>query len=151
MIDPTRIYHIGFVVPNLRTAMQETTASLGYRWSKMRELAGDILVPGGPRPSTIRVAFTQDGPPWIEFIESQDPVWKPERDAVLHHVGFYVDDLAEEKRRLEGLGFAFEAGSLAPDGGVSGFAYMRSPISGRVELVDQRLRGSIERMIAAGI
>ena len=153
MIDPAQIYHIGVVVQDLDRAMDELGTSLGYTWTTVRTMNTSVLVPvGAPKPISLRLAFTRSGPPWLEFIEGPaDSVWSAAGGNTLHHVAFYVDDLEDEKQRLESLGMAFEVGGMGPDGRLSGFAYHVNPHGGRVELVDARLRDGMERWLSGGL
>jgi hypothetical protein len=152
MIDPTRIYHIGIVVQDLARAMDELGTSLGYTWTDVRTLAGDILTPAGKQPTSARIVFTRQGPPWLEFIEGPaDSIWSAAGGNAIHHLGFYVDDLEAEKARLESMGMAFETGLLSPEGRLTAFAYHRNPHGGRVEIVESRLKDGLERWITEGV
>ena len=153
MIDPSQLYHIGVVVQDLDRAMDELSTALGYTWTTVRTMDTSVLVPSGPpKPICLRLAFTKQGPPWMEFIEGPaDSVWSAAGGNTLHHVAFYVDDLEGERERMESLGMTFEVGGLGPDGRLSGFAYHLNPHGGRVELVDARLRDGMERWMSGGI
>jgi len=152
MIDPTRIYHIGVVVQDLDRAMDELGTSLGYEWTSVRAMNTELLVPAGSKPVSLRLAFTRQGPPWLEFIEGPaDSVWSAAGGNALHHVAFWVDDLEGERRHLESQGMAFEVGGMSADGQLSGFAYHLNPHGGRVELVDVRLKDGLERWLTAGV
>jgi len=152
MIDPSRIYHIGIVVQNLDQAMDELGTAMGYTWSSIRTMNANLLAPVGKTSVSLRIVFTRQGPPWLEFIEGpKESTWSAEGGNALHHLGFYVDDLDGERQRLESLGMAFEIGGLGPDGRLSGFAYHRNPQGGRVELVDSRLKDGLERWIGGDL
>lgn len=153
MIDPARLYHIGVVVQDLDRAMDELATAMGYTWTTVRTMDTSVLLAsGGPKPINLRLAFTRQGPPWMEFIEGpSDSVWSSAGGNALHHVAFYVDDLEAEKQRMESLGMTFEVGGMGPDGRLSGFAYHLNPHGGRVELVDERLRDGMERWLSTGM
>jgi hypothetical protein len=143
---------MGIVVQDLDRAMDELGAALGYRWSDVRDMALDFVTPAGPGSLSARVVFTRQGPPWLEVIEGpRDSIWSAANGNALHHLGFFVDNLEAERQRLTELGMEFEVGGRGPDGRVTGFAYYKSPISGRIELVDERLRDSMERWITGGV
>jgi len=152
VIDPSRIYHIGIVVQNLDQAMDELGTAMGYTWSTIRTMNANLLVPAGTTAVSLRIAFTRQGPPWLEFIEGPaDSLWSAAGGNTLHHLGFYVDDLDAERKRLESLGMAFEIGGVGPDGRLAGFAYHSNPHGGRLELVDSRLKDGLERWIGGDL
>lgn len=152
MIDPARIYHIGVVVQDLDKAMHELGGALGYKWSEVRDMSLDFITPAGPGNLSARVVFTRQGPPWLEVIEGPaGSIWSAVKGNALHHLAYYVDDLTLERERLAALGMEFEVGGRGPDGQVTGFAYLKSPVSGRIELVESRLRDSMERWITRGV
>ncbi len=152
MIDPSRIYHIGIVVQDLDRAMDELGTSMGYAWTTVRTMKLDLIAPAGPSALSARVAFTRQGPPWLEVIEGPaGTIWSATGGNALHHLAFYVEDLQAESARLASLGMAFEVGSRGPDGLLSGFAYHRNPFGGRVEIVDARLKDGLERWISQGV
>jgi catechol 2,3-dioxygenase-like lactoylglutathione lyase family enzyme len=153
MIDPNQIYHVGVVVQDLDRAMDDLSTALGYNWTAVRTMNTSVLLPSGsPAPISLRLAFTKQGPPWLEFIEGPaGSVWSAAGGNMLHHVAFYVDDLEAERQRMESLGMAFEVGGMGPDGRLSGFAYHLNPHGGRVELVEARLRDGMERWLSEGI
>ena len=152
MIDPSRLYHIGIVVQDLDKAMDELGAALGYKWSEVRDMSLDFVTPAGPGSLSARVVFTRQGPPWLEVIEGPpDSIWSAANGNALHHLAYYVDDLPLERERLTALGMEFEVGGRGPDGQVTGFAYLKSPVSGRIELVEERLRDNMERWITRGV
>jgi Glyoxalase/Bleomycin resistance protein/Dioxygenase superfamily len=130
-------FHVGVVVPNLERAMEELGTVLGATWTEIAE-----------RPLgewTVRVAFATDGPPFIELVEGPPgSPWEAAGGARLHHLAWWIDDLARERERLASSGFAPEF-----DGRSIGalFDYYAAPESGlRIELVDGSIRkGFYER------
>ncbi|MFQ5380348.1 MAG: VOC family protein [Dehalococcoidia bacterium] len=152
MIDPKRLYHIGFVVPSLEEAMDELGAAFSYSWSSIREANFDLITPAGPSTGKARIVFARPGPPWLEVIQAPaDSLWSAAGGAALHHLGYWVDDLDGEARHLASLGLEFEIGRRDENGQLAGFAYYRSPNSGRIEIVDERARDGLERWINEGL
>jgi hypothetical protein len=83
--------------------------------------------------STVRVCYSQQGPPWLELLEgAPGSPWDPAVVAGPHHVGCWVDDLAAASRRLAEQGLPVEL-DARPVGAQR--VYHGAPRSGlRVEL-----------------
>lgn len=82
-------------------------------WRPVR-VAKMSLVDSSGRPSEVdvRVTFSIPGPFAVELWEAipDTPLAMPE-SGYLHHVGYWVDDIAAESERLEALGYAKVASS----------------------------------------
>ena len=84
---------------------------------------------------------TRSTDPHLELIEEvPGSVWVRNEHSNLHHIGFWSDDLPHDSARLAGAGCPLQlcgrAGTRAP---VS-FAYHRSDLGVRVEVVDAAMR-----------
>ena len=101
------IWHIAFAVPSLEQGMEEFGTALGLDWRPVHE-ANAILVDEDSREHEVVCKFTFSvGAPFaIEMWEAVpgSPL-APPGDTVLHHVGYWVDDLVAEATRLEDLGW----------------------------------------------
>jgi hypothetical protein len=113
--------------------MRELSGALGVRWQKTRDrTSGDLRW---------RVAYTVEGPPFIELVEGQPGTpWYTPEGPHLHHFGRFTEDLDAGIRAVEQAG-----GRLETDGRkISGrWAYLRAPRSGAlIELIeaDERTR-----------
>lgn len=153
MIDPTRLFHIGVVVPDLDQAMDELGTAFGYSWSTLRDIDfADLATPNGQTKANLRVVFARPGPPWIEVIEARDEsIWSASKGAALHHLAYWVDDLERESEYLASVGMSFELGRKDESGRLAGFAYHLNPQGGRIELVDESGRDGLERWISQGV
>ncbi|MEE4490789.1 VOC family protein [Streptomyces sp. BE230] len=120
-------YHVCFSVPDLGRAMEDLTAVSAVRWHD--PVDGRI----GDWP--YRIAFTVQGPPFIELIEAAPGgPWGDTTRAQFHHIGFWTSDITAGASRLAAHGFP-EVFSGCPHG--RPFAYHRmDSVGGHVELVD---------------
>jgi hypothetical protein len=152
MINLRDLYHVGVVVPDLDAAMADLQRSVGYTFTPVRTLEMMITRAGDdePSPVSVRTAKTKQGPPWLEFLEGPvGSVWSAQSgNSGLHHLAYWVDDLENERRQLEDSGVAFEVGPVDPEGRPLGFSYHQTSQGFRIEIVDSRLRGSVERHMA---
>jgi hypothetical protein len=124
-------FQAGIIVEDFDAAMAELTAMLGVRWSG--PIQRDDIWPG------FRMAQTIDGPLHIELCcgPAGSP-WDPAGGPRLDHLGFWTDDIEEDKKELEKVpSVELELGGLA---GIP-FAYYRGTASGlKAEIVDASLK-----------
>ena len=127
-------FHVGIVVADLEAALDELAQVAGIEF---RDL-GRPQVGGW----TIRVAYSVDGPPHLELIEGPPgSPWDASAGARLDHLGFWVDDLAGERARLEALG-------MQADLALETFAYLRGPATHlRLELNTARMRAPLYELL----
>jgi len=148
MLDLSQIYHIGVTVSSIDRALDELGAQMGFTWTDVRTLNARVRMGSRIVEGSARVAFSREGPPWFEVIEGPpDTIWAPEQGIGLHHVGLYVDDLPGEIARLERLGMSIETASIDAEGNLRNFAYLNGFAGMRVELVDVRLKPTLEGWI----
>jgi catechol 2,3-dioxygenase-like lactoylglutathione lyase family enzyme len=101
------IWHIGFAVPDLPESQKEFGEVFGLRWrpARVRRLT---LADAAGRPYEVEchVVFSRGGPFAIEVWQAVPgtPLDVPEGGGV-HHIGYWVDDLAAEAKRLGALGY----------------------------------------------
>ena len=102
------IWHIGIAVPALDKGQKELGEVFGLRWrpARVRKLT---LTDAAGRPSAVEchVAFSLGGPCAVEVWQAipGTPLDMPQAGGV-HHIGYWVDDLAAEAKRLDALGYA---------------------------------------------
>jgi len=101
------IWHIGIAVHDLEKGQKELSEVFGLRWRPARVRKLTLLDAAG-RPVAVEcnVAFSRGGPFAIEVWQAipGTPLDLPESGGV-HHIGYWVDDLATEAERLDALGF----------------------------------------------
>lgn len=131
--------HIGIVAVDIESAMAELGRVWRTSWSTGRDgkVAIPYRVPGGIQKARFRSAWGERGPLRVELIQAiPGTIWAPRGDIHMHHLGYAVDDLSAESRRLKRMGLQMEltrAGGRA--GTVNGFAYFRFPGGLLIELL----------------
>ena len=133
------IWHIGIAVPDLEEGKAELGEVFGLHWrpSRVRKLTLADAV-GRPCEVECHVVFSLGGPFAVEVWQAipGTPLDVPEAGGV-HHIGYWVDDLAATASALEDAGYRQEA---RPSGaGLSKFAYYIDPAGVRIEIVDRAL------------
>lgn len=138
------LYHTGVVVEDIHAAIAAYSA-IGMTFSEVRDISFEVLVDGKPRTAHIRAAYSQQGPPHVEFIQDlAGDIWAP--DALdLNHLGFWVEDVEVAVAELERSGFALR---VRPAATPPRLAYLSGPGSVWVELVAPAVRSSLEQWLA---
>jgi catechol 2,3-dioxygenase-like lactoylglutathione lyase family enzyme len=101
------IWHIGIAVPDLDKGKKELGEVFRLRWrpARVRKLA---LADAAGRAYEVEchVVFSRGGPFAVEVWQAipGTPLDIPESGGV-HHIGYWVDDLAAEAKRLDALGY----------------------------------------------
>ena len=142
--DWSRIYHVGIVVPDLGKAMDELGVELGISWPEPQNRREKrFRTEHGTIESDLRFVYSIEGPPHLELIEAQAGTpWEATDSGIIHHVGFWVDDLAEASEELVNAGAPIEITYDTPE--LQSFAYHLTSSGLRVELVDVARRPGIE-------
>ena len=127
-------FHVGLVVENVETSMDELTRALGVSWGRIQRKTLTMESTRGTAPVSVCYAYSVDGPPYLELIERRDgSVF----DTVgLHHIGVWTDDPASESARLDDMGWPRESVIITGEGGWGGGLFHTGPAALRLELVD---------------
>jgi len=138
-------FHVGIVVDDLDESLAHFTALFGYDWCDEVHVDQSVLLPGGETVVDFRFRYSRDAPR-IEVIQSQPgTLWTPAAGSGIHHLGFWSDDVVKDGDALEQSGYALEAAGT--DGrGTRSWAYHRSPLGPRIELVGSAIRPLLEQM-----
>jgi nuclear transport factor 2 (NTF2) superfamily protein len=127
----TGFYHVCFVVPALKTAMEELQRGLGVKWSTPSS--------GQLGEWEYEIVFSREGPPFFELIEGPPgSPWDATTGPRCDHIGYWSRDLSHDKEEFaeRGLAVDFDASPFGRP-----FAYHRLDSVGiRVELVDESLQ-----------
>jgi len=102
------IWHIGIAVPDLEQGKREISEVFGLRWRPARVRSLTLTDEAGRScPVECHVVFSLGGPFAVEVWQAipGTPLDMPKGGGV-HHIGYWVDDIAAEARRLGTLGFA---------------------------------------------
>lgn len=157
MLDPSAVFHTGFVVADLERGMEEFAAVFDLTWAPVTRIEMNLRTPAGPIRPAMGFTYSVQGPHHIELLQevagtpwvvasADEPA--PLRSA--HHVGVWCDDVPGESARLSAAGAELVVTYDTSDGRVAGFAYHRLPSGQLVELVDASRRPDFDRWFAGG-
>ena len=147
-----QLFHVGILVDDLESAMEEVGASTGVTWSSVRDWPMDVWLPGqGYLTMEIALVFSNPGPVRLELIQGSPgtPV-APTEARGAHHLGYWVEDPRAETERLLAQGWTLEMAAAAPEDGYGRFTYVRSPAGLLVEPVGASSRERFEAWWAGG-
>ncbi|MFI6080428.1 VOC family protein [Streptomyces sp. NPDC051217] len=142
-----RIWHVGVAVDDLEKGKKEFTEVFGLSWRPIRVRALTLTdAQGTDHEVECHVTFSEGGPFAVELWESipGTPLAAPPGGGV-HHIGYWVDGMAQENERLSALGFG-------PHTTVGGRPLLNAGPSGTVvELCDLRSdRPQLRDLLPAG-
>ena len=137
-LSPANLYHVGIVVPDIANAAAHLTDAAGYRWTKTVETDLSITSRAGGNVSVSVATAYSVQVPHLELIRAvPGTVWTPSPNGAIHHLGYWVEDLAASARHLEVAGFDLE---VRPSGDtLTSFAYYTNDSGLRIEIVDRAL------------
>ena len=138
--------HAGLIVQSLRDAEQLLGSWLGYGFAGLGDGKVPVRFENGLRETHLTTAWSS--PPGIELIlNSPGSIWTSEEPIHLHHLAYWVDDLAETSRRLESEGLPLEL--FFDDGSrtLTRWAYHRQPDGLRIELISNSIRDRLETQL----
>lgn len=101
------IWHIGLAVPDLDEGMHEVGQVFGLTWRPVHQRATTIHdEQGGSHDIVCTFTFSEGGPFAIEMWQAipGTPLQVPP-SGILHHIGYWVDDVEAESERLTGSGW----------------------------------------------
>jgi hypothetical protein len=133
------VFHVGILVRDLPEAAARFGSVLGLAFEAPREIGIVIEEEGISRERTIRVAYSVEGPPFLELIESQpDGLWGHHHGEGLHHIGCWDEDLEARIQDMVGQGMVPDARILV-DGELTAAYLQKATLHGvRVEVVARR-------------
>ena len=147
------IYHIGIRVPDLEEAMHEMGSSLDITWAEpVYTEAQSVWTPSeGQQKLPLKFVYSCEGPQHLELLEGPtNSVWDGSENSGVHHVGVWVDNVANETERFLKDGWTLLAASTSPEEGYGGYTYV-APQSGTIiELVSRAMLPRFERWWAGG-
>jgi len=144
-----RVYHAGFVVPDLDEAMAVLGPVLGVTFGPAVELPFTTLeTPRGSRDVRLRLAYSTR-PAHVELIASAPgTLWDFDDERRGHHLGVWTDDIGGEADRLDRLGMARLWWVRGPDGELV-FSYHDTPYGFYIELVNDAFRAGLAESFRA--
>jgi hypothetical protein len=139
VLKPEDYYHTGIVVPDLDAAMERLSAVAGYQWITPLTYTLPFRTVNGTRELTSTFVYSLQSP-HVELIQQvAESPWTAAAGNSVHHLGYFVDDLAETAGALEANGFAFEATADISPPDLALFAYFIDAFGTRIEIVDRAL------------
>ena len=100
------IWHIGIAVHDLEKGQRELSEVFGLRWRPARVRRLTLADAADRYEVECHVVFSLGGPFAVEVWQAipGTPLDMPDGGGV-HHIGYWVDDLAAESKRLDALGY----------------------------------------------
>jgi hypothetical protein len=142
-------FHVGIVVDDLQSALAELSAVFGYEWCDDVNVPTLVTLSTGEQVVDMRFAYSKTTPR-LEVIQStRGALWEPTTGSVIHHLGYWSDDVAADSDKLTQRGFAIEAVGRRPDGAMN-FAFHSSVAGARIELVSRTVQPAFEHYWATG-
>ncbi|WP_433710467.1 VOC family protein [Nocardia sp. CA-084685] len=137
-------FHIGIVAVDFEATLATLSAVLGSEWGP--EVGGPVAVRLPDREAVLELKCRYSTTvPRLEVVRSvAGTLWEPVRDAGIHHIGYWSDDVAADVVELESHGYLIEA-TRAADAGRLFFAFLRGANGFRVELVDRSAESGLSR------
>jgi len=133
--DP--FFHVGFVVRDLSTAMNELSTLLGTRWRSIVEARIPFVGKEGEVEIDVRTVYSAGGPPAIELIEAvPDSVLAGAGEMSFHHLGVWTEDLERSSGDLTRCGWPCAATVAGADGKPNRFTLQQTPHGFFIELFD---------------
>ena len=149
MIVPGDLFEIGLVVPDLEAAIEEFHHALGYTFSLIVDGVLPTRDENGDSTPPMRMAVSREQPQ-LELLEAVPGTQlAAPAGTSMHHLGYYVDDLAASSRTLAALGMPLACGGF--DGATSpvSWAYHKMADGTLIELVD-RQTAPLRTMLTVG-
>lgn len=140
------VYHVGHLVPDLHAAMESLGGRLQVTWATPFEMESGFETAGGePDSDLVRIAFSEQGPPYLELIEvvpRTGSIFAEPATGGFHHLGYYAERWRDETDRLVADGMVLERRGV-------GVAFVRDPTTGfRVEVVSFKGRDFLTRILS---
>jgi hypothetical protein len=139
-LQQANLFHTGIVVDDLAAAKAELGAQLGVTWF---EGGADVVLitDDGVRPVRSAYALSKEGPHHVELAQSvAGTVWTVTAPGHAHHLGYWVDNVAEASAALTRLGSPHVATVAMAENAPPMCAYHRTSSGLFVEVVSKALR-----------
>jgi hypothetical protein len=141
-------FHIGIATPDIDALESVMGTALGKTWVALPRTTPFHDTPNGPvRPSS-RVCWSTSGPFYVELLRSEaGTVYRPELGTHLHHLGYWVDDVAGSVADAESEGWSLEVTTFDAAGRPSTFAYLSRPGDLWMELIAATQKPYLEGLL----
>src|SRR5262245_28925860 len=140
------VYHAGYLVPDLRAGMERFGRVLQITWATPFEMeSGFATANGEPDSDRVRIAFSNEGPPFVELIEvvpRPGSIFAEPSGGGFHHFGMYAERWRDATARLCAEGMMLERTG-------SGVAFVRDPhLRLRIEVVSFKGRDFMRQILS---
>jgi catechol 2,3-dioxygenase-like lactoylglutathione lyase family enzyme len=136
-VTASEVFHVGILVTDIPEAAGRFGSVLGLTFEEPRDINIVIEDEGTSRERIIRVAYSVEGPPFLELIESQsDGLWGHHHGEGLHHIGCWEEDLEARVHEMEARGTQVDARIFVGEHLTA--VYLQRVTGARVELVGRR-------------
>ena len=148
----TNPFHIGAVVPDLETAMEEVASGHGVTWAKVQERQQSLWTPTlGAVVTPLRFSYTCEGPLHLELLQGEaGTIWDNDVWNGLQHTGVWSTDVAGETDTLVAAGWTLVGAQKPPAEGYGSMSYVQAPSGFVLELVSAAALPRFERWWAGG-
>lgn len=145
------IFVTGLIVPDIDTAVAETTAALGLEFTPVQESPLKMRTPNGIEEFDLRFVYSLGAAPHLELIQAVPGTYYDARGGGwMRHVGMWVDDLAAASAALSERGLPLEAAGMNGDEEPYAFVFHANEWGLRVELVDRVQQDYFETWLGGG-
>jgi hypothetical protein len=143
--DPAVPSHLGIVSPDAEATVGLLDATIAGPWLLGHDAELDVWTAerGSARPVHLTSWWSVSGPTHIEIVQAVPATIWDVPETVLHHVGYWVPDLAGASAALAAAGSPVVVHGVDEDGAISTFAYHRGPDGLLVELTEGRRRAGL--------
>ena len=143
------LYHVGYLVPDLRAAMDSLGRSLQVTWAAPFQMNTAFeTADGGSDDHVTCFAYSQHGPPFLELIQvirQPGSIFAQPLGGGFHHFGIYAERWRDEVARLAEEGMQLERVG-------AGLAFVRDPDTGvRIEVVSFKGRPFLDRILSGAM
>ena len=138
-IAGSHVFHIAMAVDDVASATATFGAALGLTWTPIKQVQLLLNTAAGTVVTPIEAVYSREGPPYFELVSGPaGSFFAPAAGGPrLHHVGYFVDDVAPEVRRLEALGMTLHG--IQP-GEPAGVAFLTNSLGFAIEVHPPRSR-----------
>lgn len=155
VLDPTDVFHTGFVVADVEAAMEELGRVFDLTWAPIHRASMRLRGADGPFDADMTFTYSIQGPPHLELLAAVEGTpWRqgsaptPVGLQAAHHVGVWSDDVVADSEALEAAGAPRIVTYDHSGDGARGFAYHRLPSGLLVEIVDRSRKPDFDRWFA---
>jgi len=144
-------FHVGILVNDLDAAIKRFSEVMDVSFVEPVVAHVDYLEESWrTSPCDLRVAYTNQGPPYIELLEAQgDGIYGVHQGEGVHHVGVWDPDCEARLEALQKRGMRTEAIQFTPDRRIIVAYFYPGHLHGtRLEIVDEGRREMMERWFA---